>query len=50
MILYHRNRPAAQRSKIAQPPPRAFASTTDEITLSDELATHNELAIARAFL
>ena len=38
--------PPPLRAKIAPPPPRAFASTTDEITLSDELANHNELAIA----
>jgi len=37
-------------AKIALPPPRAFASTTNEIALSDKLANHNELAIARAFL
>ena len=38
------------RTKIAPLPPRAFASTSDETTLSDELANHNELAIARAFI
>jgi len=38
------------RAKIAPQPSRAFVSTTDEIALPDELANHNELAIARAFL
>jgi len=36
--------------EITPPPPRAFATTTDEITLYDDLAIHNELAIARALL
>jgi len=41
---------ATATDEITPPLPRAFASTTDEIALSDELANHNELAIARAFL
>jgi len=41
---------ATTTDEITSPLPRAFASTTDEIALSDELANHNELAIARAFL
>jgi len=39
--------PPLPRAKIAPQPPRAFVSTTDEIALSDELANHNELAIAQ---
>jgi len=42
--------PPLPRAKIAPPPPHAFASTTDEIALSDESVNQNELAIARAFL
>ena len=42
--------PSLPRAKIAPQPPRAFVSITNEIALSDELANHNELAIARAFL
>ena len=38
--------PPLPRAKIAPQPPHAFASITDEIALSDELAYHNELAIA----
>jgi len=37
-------------AKIVPPPPRAFATTTDEIALYDDLANHNELDIAKAFL
>jgi len=42
--------PPLPRAKIAPQPSCAFASITDEIDFSDELANHNELAIARAFL
>jgi hypothetical protein len=42
--------PPLPRAKIAPQPPRAFVSITNEIALSDELANHDELAIARAFL
>jgi len=49
--LKSRNRRAATppRTKIAQPPPRTFATTTDEIALYDDLVDHNELAITRIF-
>ena len=39
--------PPLPRAKIAPLPPHAFATTTDEIALSDDLAHHNEPAIAR---
>jgi len=42
--------PPPPRAKIAPPFPLAFATTTNEIALYDDLAHHNELAIARAFL
>jgi len=42
--------PPLSRAKIAPQPPRAFVSMTNEIALSDKLANHNALAIARAFL
>ena len=42
--------PPPPHAKIAPPPPRAFTTTTDEIALYDDLAIHNEIAIARAFL
>jgi len=42
--------PPLPRAKITPPPPRAFATTTDELALYDDLAIHNEFAIARAFL
>jgi len=48
--IYRRNRPAAAARQIAPLPPCAFATTIDEIALYDDLAIHNELAIARAFL
>jgi len=38
------------RAKIAPQPPRVFVSISNEIALSNKLANHNELAIARAFL
>ena len=45
------NSPRRCRSpKSNPPPPCSFATTTDKIALSDDLANHNELAIARAFL
>jgi len=37
-------------AKTAPPPSRTFATTTDESSLYDDLANHNELAIARTFL
>ena len=36
--------------EIAPPPPRAVATTTDEIALYGDVAKHIELAIAQAFL